>query len=347
MSKTAVQQTTCNLEEKGSVAGSTPSNPPKWKLHLKKWWWVYLLGLSCGILIIVLPVIYVAVPRIANDRMNKYKLGFDTLSITNPTPTSVHVRLSQTSHTGLRSGYLSGFNATISAGSSDTPFSVFPFPRTDFGKTIHLELDQDITLSCVSCFSELAKEALRSNEVAVQVSGNPDLKIQGLPKYHLDIDKIVTLPAFMDGDNEFRIIKLDLVDPSTHNGYNMNASIAVKAPSTFDVELGTVGLNLTLGDSPLGYIDVPNLTFSNGACNAVILGHFDSGLLTQALFGSKGSDHGMVTIGIHGNRSVHNGEEIPYFTAALQSFSVYRKINLLDFAPKALGGRLDSLLGGA
>ncbi|KAE8395717.1 hypothetical protein BDV23DRAFT_178292 [Aspergillus alliaceus] len=350
MPKTDIEQNSIKLEETDSARATNPSRFQRWKAHMRKWWWLYLIGLSCAILVIIFPIIYVGIPRFANDRINKANFDLDGLSITNPTPNSFHVRQSQTFHAGMSSGgHLSEFNATMSYKASDTPFADLHFSRINFGDDTRLDIDQDLVLSCVTCFSQLAEEAIRSKEVAVLVTAKPDLNIKALPTAHLDMHKTVILPGlnvqeFMKRDDAFNVTKLKLLKPSFNDEYNVNATIAFNTPAAINVEMGTVSLNLTIGDSTLGYVDIPNLTLRNGTSNAVVLGNLDVKLMIRkGLWESSNSDYGKVTIGIHGNRSLYNGQEIPYFTAAVRAISASTTINLFDYVSDILGGSNDSL----
>ncbi|OGM45880.1 hypothetical protein ABOM_006048 [Aspergillus bombycis] len=344
MSKGNTGQSSFKLEENESAAVPKPPLFQRWKAHMKKWWWLYLIGLGCVVLVTILPIVYVGVPHFANDRINKYDFDFDGLSITNPTPNSFHVRQSQQFHVGVGSGHLSGFNASMHYAGSDTPFAVLPFPRIDFGNDARLEIDQDLDLSCVSCFSKLAEDAVRSDGISVKITGKPALKVQALPTAHLDIHKTVTLPGlnveeFMKRNDAFNVTKLALINPGTHDGYNVNATIVFNPPTPISVEMGTVSCNLTIDDSQLGYIDIPDLTLRNGTSTAVVLGDLDIRLLIRkGLWESSNSNYGKVTIGIHGNRSVYNGEEIPYFTAAVKAISASTTVNLFDYVSEILGG---------
>ncbi|KAE8372011.1 hypothetical protein BDV26DRAFT_298257 [Aspergillus bertholletiae] len=346
MSKANIEQDSIKLEENEAVTVSKPNLCQRWKAHMKKRWWLYLIGLGCVVLITVLPIVYVGVPHFANDRINKYHFDFDGLSITNPTPSSFHVRQSQKFHAGYGSGHLSGFDASLHYSGSDTPFAVLPFPRIDFGNDAYLEIDQDLALSCITCFSKLAEDAVRSEEVLVYITGKPALKLQALPTAPLDIQKTVTLPGlnveeFLKRDDAFNITRLDLIDPDTNNGYNVNSTIVFHTPAAISLQMGTVSFNLTINDSTLGYIDIPDLTLRNGTSTAVALGDLDIKLLIRkGLWESSISNYGKVTIGIHGNRSVYNGEEIPYFTAAIKAISASTTINLFDYVSDILGGMI-------
>lgn len=110
------------------------------------------------------------------------------------------MRQSQEFHVGggvSGSGHLSPFNASLSAPGSDRSFATFPVDEVEFSNSAVLEIDQDLHLSCVSCFSQLAASAVTSKEFEVLITGNPDLHIKGLPTYSLDIHKTMKLQGMV------------------------------------------------------------------------------------------------------------------------------------------------------
>jgi hypothetical protein len=56
MSKLDVEQRSFTLEDNDGAAAPKPSKLQRWKDHMKKWWWLYLVGLCCVILLTVLPM---------------------------------------------------------------------------------------------------------------------------------------------------------------------------------------------------------------------------------------------------------------------------------------------------
>lgn len=132
------------------------------------------------------------VPNFANKYINDHDIDTSGLTITDPTPDSFHIRQSQEFQVGggfSGSGHLSPFNASLSDPESDRSFSTLRVPEVDFSNGARLDIDQDLHLSCVSCFSQLAASAVSSKEFGILITGNPDLKINGLPTAHLDVHK--------------------------------------------------------------------------------------------------------------------------------------------------------------
>ncbi|KAJ5523684.1 hypothetical protein N7494_010334 [Penicillium frequentans] len=299
----------------------TPTIWQRFKAHMKKWWWL----------------IYVGIPHLADEYINNYQYNDTGLSITNPRPSAFHMSQSQKISIGgglSGSGHLSAFNATIST-SDGQEFAVFPLSEIKFSDGADLKIDQDLDLTCVDCLSEMAAALATNDSISMVVKGHPDLKIGALPTAHLNIDKTIhmngyNITEFMNSNGAFNITSVELLMPEV-DGYNFNATISLRNPTPFSVEMGHVVFNLSMGGSSLGYIDMPNLTLNQGVSNAVVLGQVDESMLVQeALLGD--GDVGTVTIDIQGYSCHYNGQAIPYFAAAIRASSASVTVNLLEYA---------------
>lgn len=143
--------------------------------------------------------LYVGIPHFANSYINKYQYDYEGLEITNPRPTSFHVRQSKKLSMGggfSGSGHLSAFNASCKVPSTGEQFAVFPVPTIEFSNGATLDIDQDLELTCVDCLAQLAVEAATNQSFGVLVTGTPDLKFGSLPTAHLAIHKMMNMNGY-------------------------------------------------------------------------------------------------------------------------------------------------------
>ncbi|KAJ5673691.1 hypothetical protein N7507_002818 [Penicillium longicatenatum] len=346
-----------------SSASDTGAKPTVWQrfqAHMKKWWWLYGIAVICIFLVIFLPIIYVGIPHFADDYINSYQYNDTGLSITNPRPSAFHVSQSQKIRIGgglSGSGHLSAFNATINTPDGQV-LAVFPLPGIDFSDGADLNIDQDLELTCVDCLSDMAAALATNHSISMVVKGHPDLKVGALPTAHLNIDKTMNMneslgagytlinlehlgydftahkpnpeAEFVNSNGAFNITSVELLTPGA-DGYNFNATVSLRNPTPFSVQMGHVVFNLSMGGSSLGYIDMPDLTLNQDISSAVVLGHVDESMLVQeALLGD--GDIGTVTIDIQGYSCHYNGQAIPYFAAAIKASSASVTVDLLKYA---------------
>ncbi|GES65875.1 hypothetical protein ATEIFO6365_0012026700 [Aspergillus terreus] len=346
-SKPDIEQVSDGSDINVAAAPTKPTFFQRWKRHMKRWWWAYLIGFCCIVVVIVLPIIYVGMPRFASDYINKYDYDYDGLAITDPTPKSFRVKQSKSLNMGggfTGSGHLSAFNATIKNANSDAQFAVFPVPQIDFDNGAEFNIDQELEISCVSCLSEMAAAAASNHEISVLVTGDPDLKYGALPTAHLDIHKTMKMQGydvqeFVNSDGTFNVTNLNFTRTPGENGFNVNATVAVRNPTPFTVQMGEATFNLTIGDTDIGWIYLPNLTLQHNAHNVsgmAVLGDIDiDSLIHEGLWGDSGEGF-TVNIGLHGNRVVNKGLEIPYYTAAIRAINATVAVNLMDYVSDVL-----------
>ncbi|KAJ5329852.1 hypothetical protein N7452_010242 [Penicillium brevicompactum] len=321
----------------------TPAKQTLWnrfKSHMKRFWWAYLLALCVIVLVTVLPILYVGVPHFAENYINNSAYGYDGLEITNPRPTAFHVKQRKSLPTGgavSGSGHLDAFNATCRVEETNQAFGSLSVPQISFGNGAYLDISQDVELSCVDCMSKIATNAASNKSSSLLLEGASDLHLGGIPTAHVNIQKTMhvgsyNVTEYLNADGGFNISSIELLDPPV-DGYNLNATIAVRNPGVFSVELGRASFNLTLGDKDLGYVVLPHLFLEQEPRDSVVLGSIDKAMLIhEAITGDD--DFGTVTIGIHGHNCSYNGVDIPYFTAAIKAISAPSKIDLLKYASK-------------
>ncbi|KAI9924175.1 hypothetical protein MW887_007125 [Aspergillus wentii] len=286
--------------------------------------------------------IYVGIPHFASQYINDYDYDYEGLEITNPRPTAFHVKQKKSMNMGggfSGSGYLTAFNASIRVPDTNQEMAVFPVPRIDFNGGATFDIDQDLDLACVDCLANIAVSAATDKSFAVLATGDPDLKFGALPTAHLNIHKILNMNGynvteFVNKPGAFNVTSLDLLDPPV-DGYNFNATISVRNPTPFSVEMqGHATFNLTLGGNALGYVDLPNLMLQKDSTSTMVLGQVDKSKLFDEVLGRKGYN---VTIGVHGHSCDYNGLDIPYFSAAIKAINASAEIDLWKYASSLLG----------
>ncbi|KAJ5129771.1 Protein of unknown function DUF3712 [Penicillium bovifimosum] len=333
---------------KSDISGSSeadealpgPAKPTFWnrfKAHMKRFWWAYLIAFCIAVLVIILPLLYVGIPNFANDYINKYEYDYNGLEITNPRPTAFHIKQTQTLEIGggfSGSGHLDAFDAECRLKDTGELFAVFPVPKIAFGNGASLEINQDMDISCVDCLSRLATAAASNKSSSILVKGSPDLKFGGLPTAHLNIHKTMNVGGynvtdFINSEGAFNVTKVDLLDPPV-DGYNFNATISVRNPTPFIVEMGHVSFNLSMGGEDLGWVELPYLKLEKTISSAVVLGSIDKKMLIHGAVQSD--DFGVVTIDVKGNSCSFKGVDIPYFSAAIKAVSASATLDLLKYA---------------
>ncbi|KAL9002360.1 MAG: hypothetical protein Q9180_009980, partial [Flavoplaca navasiana] len=117
----------------------------KLKAHFKRFWWLHLILFIASILVIVLCIVYVAFPRIAQNGINDSTLEIESLTLSNPNPNSFH--LQQTAKLTNHNRYhprLDAFNASLSVGGAENkPYAYIELPAVHATETTFTNIDQE------------------------------------------------------------------------------------------------------------------------------------------------------------------------------------------------------------
>ena len=125
--------------------------------------------------------------------MNKSTLVVNSLELSNPTPTSFHLK--QNSTVGNKSSYhpnLDAFNATLALRGSK-PFASVQIPKLHATEEAISIVDQDVTITDVDAFGEYTAAVLASDQLKVEIKGRTGLHEMRFPTTHVDYHKTVTL----------------------------------------------------------------------------------------------------------------------------------------------------------
>jgi hypothetical protein len=97
----------------------------------------------------------------------------------------------------------------------------------------------------------------------------------------------------------------------------MRGQVFIPNPSPITIEMGTITQNVYVGDTLIGITTIPELILKPGD-NLVNMTSAANQLTVLGLITTKYPD-GKLPVRIVGNNSTVNGEDIPYYTAALKS----------------------------
>ncbi|KAJ5670730.1 uncharacterized protein N7477_006093 [Penicillium maclennaniae] len=299
------------------------------KTHFKKWWWVHLIIFIAVFLIILLPVVYVAYPKIAQHDVNDSTLNITSMVISNPTPESFN--LMQTQVIGSHSSFhpkIYAFEAVVSLLGAALPFATVDVPSVTSSDGAKLVVEQTVDLSNASAFGGFAAAVMLNEEVSLNIYGKPGLKEGGLPKTTVTYNKTVTMKGLnkLDGFNvtEFHITKLG-------SGQNMNGTVFIPNPSVMTISMGNVTLDLSVGGTFMGQSYLNNLTIQPGNNYFPMTSAINQTTILN-LISSKDNPYtdGLVPFVITGNSSVYNGKELPYFTQALAANNLTVHLNITE-----------------
>lgn len=288
--------------------------------HFKNWWWLYLIVFIAVVLVVVLPIVFVAYPRIAQGGINDSTLEITQMKITDPKPDSVQLDLTQVIGThGSLHPTIYGFNASVSLAGSSSPFSSVYVPDVQpEGETV-VNISRRMQWSNETAFAEYVKAVWFNEQVQLNVYGTPELKEGGLPTITVVYNKTVTMKG-LNSLKGLNITNFNVLLSQQSDGSNAKGTVNLPNPSVMTVEMGNLTMDLSVNGTPIGQSYFYNVSLVPGN-NVIPMTSMVNQSLVASILYAKDSPYttGILPIDIRGNKSVYNGQELPYFSKSLAS----------------------------
>ncbi|KAG8531396.1 uncharacterized protein KY384_003025 [Bacidia gigantensis] len=282
------------------------------KAHYRKWWWAHLAFFVASTLIIVLCLIYVGYPNIAQDNINDSALEVSSLEFSSPTPNSFHLR--QNATIVNKSSYhpnLDAFNATLSL-QGGKPYASVEIPKLHATERAISIIDQDVTITNLEEFTRYTAAVLGGEEVKIEVRGRTGLnQITG-----------------------FNVTSFSIKLTPDPDGANMVGTVLLPNPSVLTIAMGNVTFTNYLPASPftnntripIGISTLNDLVLVPGDNHVPMRSQINQTLVIGAI--AKQYKDGMMPVEIVGNTSVYDGQHLTYFEKALQGLTQKVTLNV-------------------
>ncbi|PVH98591.1 hypothetical protein DM02DRAFT_43523 [Periconia macrospinosa] len=319
--------------EKGGIMntlyppGPRPGAGPRMKNHLKKFWWCDCLVLVIIVLIIVLPIIYVAIPKKAQKDINASTLEVNMQEVTEATPDSVHIAIDSTARSSSSfHPTIEGFRAALYLEGQE-PFLYADVPETKAEAETSIKIRQNVQIANKASFIEYNKVVIGSEEFEVFLSGKTKVHQSGLSAISVDYDKRIKMKGLnkLAGLNitNLRILSGNATLP---DGSNLVGRVIIPNPSVLTIDLGNVTMNLAVNGKAIGTSFLPDLVLKPGVNNVTMQSKVDQLQVFDLV--RKNYTNAILPLDIVGNSSVRNGQNLPYFEAAIRSNSVRVDLNV-------------------
>ncbi|OKL59514.1 hypothetical protein UA08_05107 [Talaromyces atroroseus] len=294
--------------------------------HYRKWWWLHLIILVVVVLVITLPIVYVAYPRIAQSDVNKSSLNITNLVFSNPTPSSIHAN--QTQVLTNKASYhptIYAFNASISLPGASAPLSTVLIPRLQANDGEIINVDATLALNqSTDAVANFTMAVLGLESFQLNFYGRPDLKEGALPREKVSFNKTVTMNG-LNGLRGFSLEDLMIASDLT----NLNGTALIPNPSIITVAMGNVTLDVSVNGTQIGQSYLTNLVLAPGNNSVPLQGTINTTQVLGLITGNTSAySSGVLPLGIRGISSVYNGQEIPYFSQALQANLLQTPMNI-------------------
>jgi hypothetical protein len=151
------------------------------------------LVLAIIVLIIVLPIIFVAIPKKAQHEINASTLEVTSQEVTDPTSDGVHLKLESVIKSD--SSYhptVDSFRAGLSLGGQG-PFLYIDIPQTKSEAETPISVDQRLNFTSMDAFTGYTKTVIDAESFNVYLNGKTKVHLKGLPAMDVNYNKVVSM----------------------------------------------------------------------------------------------------------------------------------------------------------
>ncbi|TGO48070.1 hypothetical protein BOTNAR_0495g00040 [Botryotinia narcissicola] len=310
----------------------------KIKRHCARFWWIHLIIFCVTFLIIALCLVYVAMPKIAQDGVNDSSLEITQLKFTDPTPDAIVLCQVGILHSpSMYTPTLDPFNASsylVTNGQyASSPMVIIPLPKIHAlhpKSTISVE-NQEVSIVSIDALSDYTTAVLSNEYVTTALVGKTKLHEGALPVITINYNQTSTYKG-LNGLKGFNVTNVR-VNLTALSGPNLSGYAYIPNPSDMTIVMGDVTLELSTATGVVGNSTIANMTLVPGNNTLPMTGTMDQ---TKVL-ASADLTTGIVQLSIVGKSAIYNGEHLVYYERALASNNLSLALNVSQVVKDSAG----------
>lgn len=308
--------------------------------HCKRFWWVHLI-IFCIIVAISVPIIiFVAVPKIAQKKVNEADLEIQGVNILQTESNAYHMEINSTIKTdGSIKADIDGFEGEMYLEDYEphTAFATLNFPKTNANKHQNVNVSQDINITDMEAFTRFNVWFHNNETLRVTINGKTKVKPHGLDrKYGVTFKKTVTLKGLNHFDGT-EVTNGHISLSMDKNGRNFNGTANIPNASVFTLDIGNVSFTNFIGDEDVGTLYIQNLLLKPGDNIVNITAAMKQARVIGAAREKPYCNTGIVPFKLLGKSVNNDGANLTYFAAALGSSNQTVEIDIGTILKNDLG----------
>jgi len=298
-----------------------PKKGGKVKRHCVRFWWAYLIAFVCIAVLVVCLIIFVAVPKIAQNKVNGAELEIDSIVASNTQEgnftMSVNSTIRLSSHTDAT---IDGFEGVMYLEDYEphVPFARLNFPETTGEKLQVVNISQFTPITDVEAFTRFNTWLLLNESIRVTVEGDTKVRVKGISRaYGINFKKIVTLQGLQNFKGTHLPFSSVSLQPD-ENGDNFHGIVEIPNRSVVTFEIGNASFTTYLLGANVGMSYIDNLTLRPGLNNFTMHANISQANTLNALQTKPYCENGgLLPFELTGKDVINNGQHLKYYSDAL------------------------------
>lgn len=291
--------------------------------HCVKFWWVYLIAVIVIIVIVVPVILLVAVPKIAQEKLDHAELTLNAIRVSNTQTDKMTMAIDSTIRSdGKVSAVIAPFVGVMYLEDIE---SHIPFAKIDFPETTS-EAYQEVKVSQTLDVNDENRDALTTfntwllanNTLKVTVHGETTIRVKGIARnYPVTFHKTLEMPGLRH--LEGIVVNETNIALVAEDNFKGTAHIPNHSLVTF--ELGNATFHNYLLGPEVGTVHIDNLILEAGKVTSIPMrATIENNPVIEAL-GKKPycENGGILPFQIRGKEVTNNGQSLEYFAKALAS----------------------------
>ncbi|KAJ0104445.1 hypothetical protein J7T55_010911 [Diaporthe amygdali] len=294
----------------------------KIKRHCARWWWVHALIFAAITVLVVCLIIFVAVPRIAQQRVNGATLTIQGIILSQAQSENFTMAINST----LRAddsihAVIDPFEGVmyLEDWEPQTPFARLQFPQTTSATESAVNLTQFIDILDMNAFTVFNTWVLVNESLRVSVEGDTHLKVSGISrKYPVHFKKVVTLKG-LNNFNGTTVPESRVQLTPDSNGDNFFGTVAIPNVSLLTFDIGNTTFINYLQGQDIGRVFVDNMVVRPGINNFSMHANISQTPILQVIQERPFCEDGVLPMQLRGANVVNNGQFLSYYNDSLAS----------------------------
>lgn len=299
--------------------------------HCARFWWIYLIGTIVAILLIVLLIIFVAVPKIAQSKLDHVKLTVDGITVSNTKSNSYNMAINSTLKSdGSVKATIEPFDGVMYLEDLEphTPFVNLKFPETKSVKLQTVNISQPIEIADMAAFTTFNTWLQNNESVRVTIKGNTHIKVNGIARrYGAVFRNTITLKG-LNGFKGLNVTDSSISLTPDARGNNFQGHVSIPNQSALTLEIGNATFSSLLDGQDIGAVYIDNLVLYPGMNNVTMRASISQAPVLAAIGKRPACETGIVPFALRGKDVVNGGQKLSYFADALASDQVITDINI-------------------
>jgi hypothetical protein len=293
--------------------------------HCLKFWWAYLIGFIVFVVLLVCLILLVAVPKIAQSKLDDAELTIQGIVISRSESNSLDMAINSTITTdGKVHANIDGFTGIMYLEDLEphTPFATIDFPATTADALQTVNVSQKLEITDMRALTTFNTWLLTKDEVRITTYGETHVRVKGIARaYPVTFKKTITTPG-LRGFAGTTVYNTSISLAPDARGNNFKGLTTIPNHSVFTLEIGNATFNNYLLGQLVGTVFIDNIILYPGLNNTFPMRATIEQVPVLGALSTKpycDETKGVLPFQISGNTVTNYGQSLTYFADALAS----------------------------